>query len=79
MEEYITLEFEDGEKVEVEIIGTFDFNNKVLIALLNNINEEIFIYEYKELPTGQFELIDIKDEYEYMDALEEFEKIIDEL
>ena len=37
------------------------------------------IDEYKELPTGQFELIDIKDEYEYMDALEEFEKIIDEL
>ena len=79
MGEYITLEYEDGVQIKVEILGTFDFNRKTLIALLDNSSEEIFLYEYKELTDGSFELIDIENEYEYMDALDEFEKIIDEL
>ena len=73
----ITLEFEDGEAVECEIIGVFDCNGKDYIALdPNDETGDAYIYGYKEVGDDEFEIIDIDDDEEFEAAAKEFESII---
>jgi len=77
--EVITLEFDDGEEVECEIMGVFDAAGKEYIALIPENNEEdVYIYGYKEVGEDEFELIDIDDDSEFKTAVAEFEKLMDE-
>ena len=75
----ITLEFDDGDEVECEIIGVFDYNGKDYIALdPDDGSGDAYIYGYREVGEDEFELIDIEDEEEFEGAAKEFEAIINE-
>lgn len=74
--EIITLEFDDGESVECEVMGVFDFEEKEYIALIpTDGTDDVFIYGYKEINDEEFELIDIEDDAEFERVVEEFEKM----
>lgn len=74
--EVITLEFDDGDSVECEIVGVFDIEGKEYIALLPlDDTDDIYIYGYKEKADEAFELIDITDEAEFDKVAEAFEKL----
>ena len=74
----ITLEF-DGEEVECEIMGVFDFNGKEYIALIpDDGTDDVYIYGYKEVGEDEFEIVDIDDDAEFEAVAAEFDKIMDE-
>ncbi len=74
--EVITLEFDDGESVECEVIGVFEFEGKEYIALLpGDGSDDVYIYGYKELDDEEFELMDITDEDEFNRVADAFEKL----
>ena len=61
--EYITLQFDDSEDIECEILGIFDFEEKEYIALLpQDGSDDVYIYEYKVIDDEEFDLIDIEDD-----------------
>ena len=54
----ITLEFDEGEEVECEIMGVFDFNGKEYIALIpDDGTDDVYIYGYKEVGEDEFEIV----------------------
>ena len=75
----ITLEFDDGEDVECEIMGIFDVDGKEYIALVPlDGSDDVYIYGYKEHGEDEFELIYIDDDKEFEKVVAEFDKIVDE-
>lgn len=73
--EFITLQFEDSEDIECEILGVFDCEGQEYIALLpDDGTDDIYIYGYKE-NEEEFELIDIEDDDEFERVAAEFEKL----
>ena len=73
-EEYITLQFDDSEDIECEILGIFDFEEKEYIALLpQDGSDDVYIYEYKEIDDEEFDLIDIEDDALFERVAAEFE------
>lgn len=65
-EDFITLEFEDGQEVECEIMGIFDVDDKEYIALLpDDGTDDVYLYGYKEISDLEFELVDIIDDAEF--------------
>lgn len=80
--ETITLEFEDDEAVECEVLGVFEVEEKEYIALLpvdqaDEDEAEVFLYKYNE-DGEEFELADIEDEAEFDKVAEAFDAIMDE-
>jgi len=74
--EFITLQFDNDEEIECEILGIFDANDKEYIALLpDDGTDDVYIYGYKEVDDDEFELIDIEDEEEFNKVVAEFEKL----
>ncbi len=72
--EYITLQFDDGDDIECEILGVFDFEEKEYIALLpQDGTDDVYIYEYKEIDDEEFDLIDIEDDALFERVAAEFE------
>lgn len=72
--EYITLQFDDSEDIECEILGIFDFEEKEYIALLpQDGSDDVYIYEYKEIADEEFDLIDIEDDALFERVAAEFE------
>ena len=66
----ITLEFDDGEVIECEEMGIFDYDGKDYIALIPlDGSDDVYIYGYKEVGEDEFELVDIEDDI--MDANQE--------
>ena len=75
----ITLEFDEGEEVECEIMGVFDFYGKEYIALIpDDGTDDVYIYGYKEVGEDEFEIVDIDDDAEFEAVAAEFDKIMDE-
>ena len=75
----ITLEFDEVEEVECEIMGVFDFNGKEYIALIpDDGTDDVYIYGYKEVGEDEFEIVDIDDDAEFEAVAAEFDKIMDE-
>ena len=75
----ITLEFDEGEEVECENMGVFDFNGKEYIALIpDDGTDDVYIYGYKEVGEDEFEIVDIDDDAEFEAVAAEFDKIMDE-
>ena len=75
----ITLEFDEGEEVECEIMGVFDFNGKEYIALIpDDGTDDVYIYGYKEVGEDEFGIVDIDDDAEFEAVAAEFDKIMDE-
>ena len=72
--EYITLQFDDSEDIECEILSIFDFEEKEYIALLpQDGSDDVYIYEYKEIDDEEFDLIDIEDDALFERVAAEFE------
>lgn len=72
--EYITLQFDDSDDIECEILGVFDFEEKEYIALLpQDGTDDVYIYEYKEIDDEEFDLIDIEDDALFERVAAEFE------
>ena len=65
-EDFITLEFDNGEEIECEIMGIFDVEDKEYIALLpDDGTDDVYLYGYKEISDEEFELVDIEDDAEF--------------
>ncbi len=79
-ENIITLEFDDGEKVECEALGIFEVDGKDYAALVPTDEEadDLFLFEYKE-NGDEFELIDIEDDELFDKVVTEFESICEEM
>ena len=78
-DDFVTLEFDDGESVECEIMGVFDVQGKEYIALIpEDDSDDVYIYGYKEVDDDEFELIDIEDDSEFDKVVKEFDKLIAE-
>ena len=60
-EEIMVLEFDDGEKLEAGIMGAFEANGTMYVALEHLKKDDIYLYHYVETEDG-FELEDIPDE-----------------
>lgn len=76
-DDYITLEFDDGEEIECIILGVFPVGDKEYIALLpQDGTDDAYIYEYKELGEEEFEILDIEDDEEFQRVAEEYERIV---
>ena len=77
--EFITLEFEDGEEVEAEIMGIFEVEGKEYMALSpDDDSDDVYLYGYKEISDEEFELLDIEDDDEFDKVVAEFEKLTEE-
>lgn len=74
--EFITLQFEDSEDIECEILGIFDCDGQEYIALLpDDGTDDIYIYGYKENDDETFEIIDIEDDEEFERVSAEFDRL----
>lgn len=74
----ITLEFDDGEVIECEEMGIFDYDGKDYIALIPlDGSDDVYIYGYKEVGEDEFELLDIEDDDLFAKVVEEFDTIMD--
>lgn len=74
----ITLEFDDGEVIECEEMGIFDYDSKDYIALIPlDGSDDVYIYGYKEVGEDEFELVDIEDDALFAKVVEEFDTIMD--
>lgn len=74
--DFLTLEFDDGEEIECEIMGVFEFEGKEYIALIpDDGSDDVYIYGYKEVTEEEFELVDIEDDTEFKRVVDEFEKL----
>ena len=60
-EEILVLEFDGGEKLEAGIMGAFEANGLMYVALEQLKGDDIYLYRYIENEEG-FELQDIPDE-----------------
>ncbi len=75
----ITLQFEDGQDVECEIMGVFDYNGKEYIALIPlDGTDDVYIYGYKEVGEDEFEILEIEDDAEFEAVVAEFDAIMEE-
>ena len=76
--ERITLDFEDNTSVECDVIGVFDVEDKMCIALLpDDGTEEILIYGYEDVAEDEFRLYDLTDE-EFETAVNVFDGLLEE-
>ncbi len=76
--DFITLQFEDSEDIECEILGVFECEGQEYIALLpDDGTDDVYIYGYKEdeFDDENFELIDIEDDDEFDRVAAEFERL----
>lgn len=77
--DFITLEFDDGEEIECEIMGIFDYAGNDYIALIpNDDSDDVYIYGYKEVNEEEFELVDIEDDELFSAVVSEFDAIMAE-
>lgn len=75
----ITLEFDDGEELECEIMGVFDYEGAEYIALIPlDDSDDVYIYGYKEVGEDEFELLDIEDDQLFEKIVAEFDAIMAE-
>ncbi len=73
----ITLEFDDDENIECEIMGVFDYDGHDYIALIPlDDSDDVYIYGYREVGEDEFEIVDIEDDDLFAKVVEEFDTIM---
>ena len=73
----ITLEFDNDETIECEIMGIFDYDGNDYIALIPlDDSDDVYIYGYKEVGEDEFEIVDIEDDELFAKVVEEFDTIM---
>lgn len=76
--EIITLEYDDGTKMNCEIMGIFDYKDRDYIALIpDDGSDDVYIYGYEEDEDGEFELLDIVDDELFKNVANEFQSIME--
>lgn len=76
-EDIITLEFDDGESLEAELLGIFGAEGKEYAALRPlDGSDDILLYGYRALEEDDYELFDIEDDDEFDRAAAEYEAIV---
>lgn len=81
-EMYVTLELDDGESLECEILTIFPVGERDYIALLPvdgpyAEDGEVFLYRYTEDETGEPSLDNIMDDEEYDAVYDAFDELLD--
>lgn len=79
--EVLTMENEDGEEMDVEVLATvhFDDTDYVAVALVDDLEdaeEDIDIYFFKVAEDGNFETIEDDDEFHKVSH--KFDELLDE-
>ena len=74
----LILSFEDGEELEVEVMGVFDVKGREYIALLQKEADEVYLYRYLG-GENDLELGEIESDEELEEATEAFHAIMDEI
>ncbi len=78
-ENYITLEFDDGETMECEILGIFEADGQEYMALAaDDESGEVYLFRYREVDEEEFEILDIDDEGEFEKVSRVFQQIMEE-
>ena len=67
--DYITLSLDDDTELECAVMGIFEVEDKEYIALLplgdEEEEEDVLLYQYKEISDEEFELALIEEEEEF--------------
>ncbi len=74
----INLTLDDGSEMQCGVIGVFDVEEKSYIALLSD-EDEVLLYEFKEVDEESIDLIRIEDDAEFDLVAEAFEELFDEI
>ena len=77
MDEKITLEFDNGEVVEYDILGIFTVKGVDYIALLDDEEDQEYIYKYIE--DGEYFELDEVPEEDFDEVAAEYEKLMEQL
>ena len=78
-QEKFTLEFDDGDIIECEILGLFDVKGVDYIALADLNSDDVYLYRYVTNENeDDFEMVDIPDD-EFDMVAKEFDAIMDQL
>ncbi len=73
-EEYITIEFDNGETKDCAVLGVFEVGDREYLAVLNEEAEEVYFYKYFETEEG-YELLDLEDDDEYEAVSDAFDEV----
>jgi uncharacterized protein YrzB (UPF0473 family) len=76
----ITLQTEDGVKLEcsvIDIFGVEGYEHEYIALLPENSSEEVLIYRYIEYKDGDFGLFNLESDEEYADVEDAFLEGID--
>ena len=71
---YLTLEFDNDEKVKCVVLVVFELDGKEYMALEDD-NQEVYLYVYNEISEEEFELLDIESDEEFERVCAEFERL----
>lgn len=80
----VSMTLEDGTELECDVIAIFPALDKEYIALLPDKvvdgyeENEVFLYQYKELEGEDIELLPIESEEEYEIVADAFDELLDE-
>ena len=77
MDDKITLEFDDGEVIEFDIIGVFSVKGVDYIALLDAENDQEYIFKYIE-KGEDFELDEVPEE-DFDEVSAEYDRLLESL
>ena len=82
---YVTLDMDDGSRIESRILTIFDSGDREYIALLpldengqDNAGGIVYLYRYHEDLQGNPSLENIESDQEYESAARSFESLLDE-
>lgn len=81
-EALITLTLDDDTEVECIVISIFPVGERTYIALLptssmDEIESEIYLYQYIEHEDDELELLNIDDDKEFKDVSKAFDELLD--
>lgn len=82
----VTLNLDNGETIECEILTIFELNNQDYIVLepaetYNDpdcMDAELFVYRYFETEEGDYRLENIEDDEEYEAVSDRIDELLDE-
>ena len=82
--DFVTLEFDDGESLECEIVCTYYVEeypdvDYAAVCPLDERLDDVYIFRIKQLKGDEFALVDIEDDAEFDAACEELDRLIDEV
>lgn len=81
-EDIITLTLEDDTEIQCEVLAIFPAGDKQYIALLpegsDDVEGEVYLYEYIETENGEMDLNNIESDEEYEIVADAFDQLLDE-